>query len=395
MSVSLAERLKVLKPSATFAVNQKAVEYRAQGRDVIALGLGEPDFDTPQHIQDAAIAAIRSGKTHYTAIDGVTELKQAIVDKFKRENNLDYNLKEVMACTGGKQCFFDAIQALLNPGDEIIIPAPYWVSYPDIALLAGAKPVFVESGIEQDFIMTAEQLEAAITEKTRCLVLNSPSNPTSMEYSAEDYRAYAEVLQRHPNIVIISDEVYEHLRWSDKPYCNILNVCPELKSRTMLLNAVSKTFAMTGWRLGFIAGPEEIIAGMRKVQAQSTSNPCSISQYAAIAALNGGLACVQPMVDAFAKRSKMVSDAVNAMPGLKCLPSFAALYVFPDVSVAMQNLNLATDAEFANWLIDQAEVAVVPGSAFGAPGYVRISIATADDLLQEAMRRMHKALSEI
>ena len=391
MVTELAKRLNAVKPSATIAVAQKSAELKAAGKDIISLGVGEPDFRTPQDICSAAIAAINSGYTGYTAVDGVVELKQAVVDKFARENNLDFNLDEIIISSGAKQGCYNLAQALLNTGDEVVVPAPYWVSYPDIVRLAGAEPVIVSASIEQDFKIKAQALAAAINAKTKLFILNSPSNPTGMVYSKSELTAIAEVLRQHPNVIILCDDIYEHLVYGVE-FVTLLNVAPDLKDRTLVLNGVSKAYAMTGWRIGYLAGPAEIIKACKKVQSQSTSNPCSIAQYAAIAALNGGLDCVEQMRRKFAERAELVFNLLQSVEGVVCRRTEGALYVFVDVLGAIKKCALKDDIEFAAWLLDSANVAVVPGSAFGAPGFIRISIAAADAQLVEAISRIKQAL---
>jgi aspartate aminotransferase len=388
----LADKLAQVKPSPTMQMTARANKMRAEGRDVIGLSAGEPDFATPAHVKEAAIVAINNNHTGYTAVDGIPALKDAIIAKLKRDNQLDYTAKQVLVSCGAKHSIYNAYQALLNPGDEVIIPAPYWVSYPDMALLAGAKPVIIAADAKQNFKITAEQLEAAITDKTKLLILNSPSNPTGMVYTHAELQALAEVLLRHPHVYIISDDIYEAITWTDEPYANILMQNPELYDRTIVVNGVSKAYAMTGWRIGYAAGPEAIIAGMKTIQSQSTSNPTSISQHAALDVLNGSQECITEMVTAYQRRQKIALDLLNSMPGVTCSATDGAFYLFPDVSAAMQKLAVATDVEFAELILEQAEVAVVPGSAFGLAGHIRISYATSDELLKEALLRITNVL---
>ncbi len=396
-TLELSARVHNIKPSPTLAVTARAAQLKAEGRDIISLGVGEPDFDTPEHIKQAAIAAIQAGFTKYTAVGGTPSLKQAVINKFRRENGLDYDAKQVLVSCGGKQSFYNLVQALINPGDEVIIPAPYWVSYPDIVLLADGRPVFIEAGIEQGFRITPAQLEAAITPRTRMLVINSPSNPTGAVYTREELAALGEVLRRHPQVLIASDDMYEHILLGDPPFSNILNACPDLYDRTMVLNGVSKAYAMTGWRIGYAAGPAEIIAAMENVQSQSTSNPTSISQAAAEAALNGDQSCIQPMVAAFRERHRYVVDNLNALPGVRCADSGGAFYAFPDMRQAIARLHAAgripaaTDLALSEYLLEHG-VAAVPGSAFGAEGYLRLSFATSLQNLQKAIERIGQAL---
>ena len=395
--MELSQRVRNIKPSPTLAVTAKAAKLKAEGRDIISLGVGEPDFDTPGHIKDAAIAAIHAGFTKYTAVGGTPSLKKAVIGKFGRENGLDYAPNQILVSCGGKQSFYNLAQALLNPGDEVIIPAPYWVSYPDMVILADGRPVIVEAGIEQGFKIGAPQLEAAITPRTRLLVLNSPSNPTGAVYSRDELAALGAVLRRHPQVLIASDDMYEHILMTDSEYVNILNVCPDLYAQTMVLNGVSKAYAMTGWRIGYAAGPADIIAAMESIQSQSTSNPTSISQAAAEVALNGDQACIKPMLAAFRERHRYVVDALNAIPGVKCVDSGGAFYAFPDVSEAIHALHKSgklrepTDLALAGRLLEYG-VALVPGSAFGAEGCIRISFATSMDNLRKAIERIAEAL---
>ena len=397
--MKLSTRVQAIKPSPTLAVTALAASLKAQGKDIIGLGAGEPDFDTPQHIKDAAVIAINQGFTKYTAVDGTPSLKAAIIAKFKRDNGLDYTPKQILVSCGGKQSFFNLAQAFINPGDEVIIPAPYWVSYPDIVLLADGKPVIVEAGIEQGFKITPAQLEAAITTKTRMVVINSPSNPSGAVYTQSELAALGEVLSRHPDILIATDDMYEHILLGDIPFCNILNACPDLYERTMVLNGVSKAYSMTGWRIGYAAGPAYLITAMTNVQSQSTSNPTSISQVAAEAALNGEQACIDPMLKAFRERHVFVVDTLNKIPGVKCLPSGGAFYAFPDVREAIATLHkkgtisAANDIAISNYLLEKSGVAVVPGSAFGLEGYIRLSFATSMQNLEKALARISDALS--
>ena len=397
--MNLSSRVQAIKPSPTLAVTARAAALKAEGRDIIGLGAGEPDFDTPQHIKDAAIDAINRGFTKYTAVDGTPSLKAAIIAKFKRDNQLDYSPKQILVSCGGKQSFFNLVQAVINPGDEVIIPAPYWVSYPDIVILADGKPIIIDAGIEQGFKITAAQLRAAITPRTKLVVINSPSNPSGAVYSGDELAALGEILRMHPNVLIATDDMYEHIRFSDAPFVNLLNVCPDLYDRTLVLNGVSKAYAMTGWRIGYAAGPEAIMRAMTNVQSQSTSNPTSISQVAAEAALNGDQACITPMLEAFKQRHRFLVDGLNKIPGFKCVDSGGAFYAFPDVRDAIMNLlsrdiiDAPTDIAFSEYLLNQADVAVVPGSAFGAEGYIRLSFATSQANLEKALSRITAALA--
>lgn len=397
--MKLSTRVQAIKPSPTLAVTALAASLKAQGKDIIGLGAGEPDFDTPQPIKDAAITAINKGFTKYTAVDGTPTLKAAIRAKFKRDNGLDYSAQQVLVSCGGKQSFFNLVQAVIDAGDEVIIPAPYWVSYPDIVILADGRPVIIHAGIEQSFKITPAQLAAAITPKTCMFVINSPSNPSGAVYTQKELEALGAVLRLHPKILIATDDMYEHVLLGDIPFCNILNACPDLYDRTMVLNGVSKAYSMTGWRIGYAAGPQNIITAMTNVQSQSTSNPTSISQVAAEAALNGDQNCIQPMLEAFRERHLFVLDALNKIPGVRCIASGGAFYAFADVRQAINNLHqasvlaAATDIAISNYLLEKSGVAVVPGSAFGMDGYIRLSFATSMQNLQQALTRIHQAFT--
>ncbi len=399
--MKIAERLNAIKPSPTLAVSALAAKLKAEGKDIIGFGAGEPDFDTPQHIKDAAIVAMNKGLTKYTPVGGTPGLKKAIVDKFKRENALEYKPSQVLVSCGGKHSFFNLFQATLDAGDEVIIPAPYWVSYPDMVLMADGTPVIIPASIDQHFKITPAQLEAKITPKTRFAIINSPSNPTGALYSADELRALGEVFRRHPHVCPITDDMYEHIlmRPSDK-FHNIVNVCPDLYGRTMVMNGVSKAYSMTGWRIGYCAGPEHVITAMENVQSHSTSNPTSIAQAAAEAALNGDQGCITPMVTAFRERHAYVVDALNKISGIKCVPSGGAFYAFPDCSAAIAALHKrgklkdGSDLSLTAYLLDNG-VAAVPGSAFGAEGYLRLSYATSMKNLQEGIARIARACSPI
>ena len=396
--VELSKRVQAIKPSPTLAVTARAARLKAEGRDIIGLGAGEPDFDTPQHIKDAAIIAINKGFTKYTAVGGTPGLKNAVIAKFKRDNGFDYTAAQILVSCGGKQSFFNLTLSVINPGDEVIIPAPYWVSYPDIVLIAEGKPVIVEAGIEQDFKITAAQLEQAITPRTRMFVINSPSNPSGAVYTLDELKTLGEVLLRHPEILVATDDMYEHILLSEGRFVNILNACPELYSRTVVLNGVSKAYAMTGWRIGYCGGPEHIITAMENIQSQSTSSPTSISQVAAQAALSGDQSCIAPMVSAFRERNRFVTDALNAIPGVKCLLSGGAFYAFADVRETIGRLHAkgvikdGSDIALSEYLLENGGVAVVPGSAFGSEGYIRLSFATTMANLENALGRVTKAL---
>jgi aspartate aminotransferase len=392
--MQLAQRVLAVKESPTLVVTARALELKRQGRDIISLGAGEPDFPTPAHIRQAGIEAIEAGKTRYTAVDGTPELKEAIVAKFKRENGLDYTAKQILVSSGGKQSFYNLCQAYLNEGDEVIIPAPYWVSYPDMVLLAGGSPVVVQAGIEQGFKITPEQLASSISDKTKLFVINSPSNPTGAVYSQAEMRALGDVLANHPNILIATDDMYEHIILGETPFSTWLNACPEMVDRTVTLNGVSKAYSMTGWRIGYCAGPLALINEMKKVQSQSTSNPCSISQAATVTALNGDQAFIGDMVTAFKARSAFITQALNAMPGITALSPDGAFYNFFDVRGAMQATGCATDTELATRILEESDLALVPGSAFGSDGYMRLSFATSMEELQGAMTRLADFLAK-
>jgi aspartate aminotransferase len=382
-----------VRSSPTGAVLALAERLRAEGRDIISLGAGEPDFDTPQHIKDAAVRAIAEGQTKYTPIDGKAELKAAIQRKFARDNQLDYDVSQIIVTSGGKQALFNLCIALLGPGDEAIVPAPYWVSYPDMVLLAEAKPVIVETGIEQEFKVTPDHLEAALTEKTRLVILNSPSNPTGASYTCAELQALGSVLASHPNVVVVADDMYEHIYWAQEPFVSFAAACPDLYERTVTTNGVSKAYAMTGWRIGFAAGPRRLIDAMITVQSQSTSNPCSVSQAAALAALDGDQAVVREMCEAYRERHAYVVASLNDIEGFECRPGEGTFYAFPRVTGVLEAHGLGGDAELVEMLINRADVACVPGSAFGAEGYLRISFAASMDTLVEAISRIERVLS--
>ena len=385
--------MAAVKPSPTGAVLALATELRAAGRDLISLGAGEPDFDTPAHIRAAAIDAINRGETRYTPIDGTAELKAAIQRKLVRDNQLDYPASSIVVTSGAKQALFNLCLALLGPGDEAIIPAPYWVSYPDMVRLAGAEPVVIEAGIDQHFRITAAQLDAAITDRTRLLILNSPSNPTGASYSRAELEGLGAVIERYPNIVVVSDDIYEHIHWAEEPFASFATACPALLDRTVTTNGVSKAYAMTGWRIGYAAGPQELIAAMKTVQSQSTSNACSVSQAAAIAALDGDQGCVAEMAEAYRKRHDFVVEALNDIPGVACRPGEGTFYAFPRVTEALSALGIENDVAFVEYLLNEADVACVPGSAFGAPGHVRLSFACSMDELETALGRIKRAVT--
>ena len=388
MELRLSQRVRRIKPSPTLAVSARAAALKASGQDIINLGLGEPDFDTPTHIKDAAKQALDRGFTKYTAVDGIPSLKQAVIRKLQRDNGLTYAPEQVVVSVGGKQTFYNLAQALLDAGDEVLIPAPDWVSYPDMVLLADGTPVILEGTAEHGFKLTPEQLERAIGPKTRMLVINSPSNPTGVCYTRAELAALGEVLHRHPNVIVASDDMYEHITWGSEPFANILTARPDLYERTVVLNGVSKAYARTGWRIGYAAGPAPLIRAMVKIQSQSTSNPTSIAQVAAEAALDGDQAFIAEMVRAFKTRHDYVLGALNGIRGVRCLPAQGAFYLFPDTRDAMRATGASDDVAFADLLLREAGVALVPGSAFGAPGFQRISIATSLQNLEKAMERI-------
>ncbi len=394
MSIQLSNRVNAVKPSPTLAITARAAQMRAEGKDIIGLGAGEPDFNTPEPIKNAGIKAIETNFTRYTAVDGITSLKQAIINKFKRDNGFEYQANQILVSCGGKQSFFNLAQALLNPDDEVIIPSPYWVSYPDMVLLACAVPVMIRTSQAQNFKITPAQLRGAITPKTRLFVLNSPSNPTGVSYTKVELKALADVLLAFPNVIIATDDMYEHILWKKGSFVNILNACPALYGRTMVLNGVSKAYAMTGWRIGYAAGPVEIIKAMSKIQSQSTSNPTSISQVAAEEAINGDQSCIDTMLVEFKKRHDFVVAELNKIEGIDCLSTDGTFYVFPNVKVVIDKLEgINNDLDFAEYLIEKAGVAIVPGSAFGCSGHIRISIATSMENLKNALIRIKKVLS--
>jgi len=394
LDIKLSSRVQRVKPSPTLAVTALAAQLRAEGRDIIGLGAGEPDFDTPDHIKQAAIDAINAGQTKYTPVDGTPALKEAIIRKFQRDNGLDYAPDQILVSCGGKQSFFNLAQALLDPGDEVIIPAPYWVSYPDMVLLADGQPVILEAGQDQGFKITPEQLEAVITPKTRLLVLNSPSNPTGVAYSRAEFEAIGEVLRKHPDILVATDDMYEHILFNGTEFVNIVMACPDLYERTIVLNGVSKAYSMTGWRIGYAGGPQKLIGAMKKIQSQSTSNPTSISQAASVAALDGDQSCVATMLQAFQERHDFVLKALNAIDGIDCLPSDGTFYSFPNVSRVIERMDgVSSDTELAQLLLEKVGVALVPGSAFGLEGHMRLSFATSMDNLKQALERIAGAVA--
>jgi len=394
VTVAVSRRVQRVKPSPTLAVTALANRLKAEGKDIIGLGAGEPDFDTPAHISEAGIDAIRKGYTRYTNVDGIAELKDAIIQKFQRDNGIKYERNQILVSSGAKQTIYNLCMALLDPGDEVIIPAPYWVSYPDMAMLADGLPVTPDAGPEQGYKMSPKQLAAAITSKTRLLLINSPCNPTGAAYTAAEWRALGEVLLEHPRVVIGTDDMYEKIYWGKEPFTSLLTVVPELYDRTVTINGVSKAYAMTGWRLGYCGGPKELIAAMNTIQGQSTSNASSITQWAAVAALNGDQECVVKMNRAFKERHDYIVAALNTLPGVSCLPASGAFYAFADVRGAMKNLGMRDDNAFCEHLLNKAGVAVVAGSGFGAPGHMRLSFACSLETLRKAVDRMRAVLPD-
>jgi aspartate aminotransferase len=394
VTIAVSRRAQRVKPSPTLAVTSLANKLKAEGKDIIGLGAGEPDFDTPQHIGEAGIAAIRAGHTRYTNVDGIVELKDAIIQKFQRDNKIRYERNQILVSSGAKQTIYNLCMALLDPGDEVVIPAPYWVSYPDMVMLADGLPVTPDATAEQGYKMSPKQLAASITSKTRLLLINSPSNPTGAAYTANDWKALGEVLLANPRVVIGTDDMYEKIYWGAEPFCSLLTAVPALYDRTITINGVSKAYAMTGWRIGYCGGPKEIITAMNTIQGQSTSNASSISQRAAVAALNGDQACVVKMCKAFKERHDYIVAALNTLPGVSCQPASGAFYAFADVRGAMRNLGIRDDNAFAEYLINKSGVAVVAGSGFGAPGHMRLSFACSMDTLKSAIDRMRSVLPQ-
>jgi aspartate aminotransferase len=392
--VTVSKRAQRVKPSPTLAVTALANRLKAEGKDIVGLGAGEPDFDTPVHIADAGVEAIRKGFTRYTNVEGINELKDAIIAKFKRDNGISYERAQILVSSGAKQTIFNLCMAVLDSGDEVVIPAPYWVSYPDMVLLADGVPVMPSAGPEQGYKITPRQLAAAITPRTRLVLFNSPSNPTGAAYTRAELRGLADVLVEHPRVLIGTDDMYEKIYWAPEPFASLLTVAPELYDRTITINGCSKTYAMTGWRIGYCGGPKEIVTAMGTIQGQSTSNASSISQKAALAALNGSQECVTEMNRAYKARHDYVVGALNSLPGVSCLPGAGTFYAFADVRGAMANLGLRDDNAFSEYLINKAGVAVVPGSGFGAPGHMRLSFACSMQTLEKAMERIRAVLPE-
>ena len=391
--MNLSTRVHAIKESPTIAVTDKARRLREAGHNVIGLGAGEPDFDTVDFVLEAAKAAMDAGETRYTAVDGTPTIKEAIIDKMKRDHDLEYRASEIVVSSGGKNSLYNLVQASVDAGDEVIVPAPYWVSYTDIVLLAGGVPVVVETAPSSGFKMTPEQLDAAITPRARLLILNSPSNPTGACYRRSELAALAEVLRRHPDVVVATDDMYEKIMWDDEPFANILTAAPDLKDRTVVLNGVSKAYAMTGFRIGYAAAPDPLSAAMRKIQSQCTSNPCSVSQAAAAAAISGDHAYVEERSRIFRERHDYVNRRLNELAGVSCVPAKGAFYAFPDFGGAIDaHRNANDDIAYAEWLLEVARVAVVPGSAFGAEGFMRLSFATSMENLEAALDRLGEAM---
>ena len=393
MSLQIARRITRVKPSPTLAMTARAAQLRSEGKDVISLSVGEPDFDTPAHICEAGIAAIRAGHTRYTNADGAPDLKDAVIAKFQRDNGISYARNQVLISTGAKQTLFNLCMAVLDPGDEVIIPAPYWVSYPDMVMLADAHPVTPDATADHGYKMTPRQLAAAITSETRLVMLNSPSNPTGAAYTRAELVALGEVLLDHPKLLIATDDIYEKIYWGKEPFCSLLTAVPGLYERTITINGCSKGYAMTGWRIGYCGGPREIIAAMATVQGQSTTNASSISQKAAVAALNGPEDEVQRMNASFKTRHDYFVAGLNQLPGISCLPGSGTFYAFADVREAMKQHGFKDDNAFCEFILAEALVAGVPGSGFGAPGHLRLSFACSEDNLAKALERMNTALT--
>ncbi len=391
--MKLAARVARIKPSPTMAMTARAARLKAEGRDILSMSAGEPDFDTPTHVAEAGVAAIRQGHTRYTDVGGTVELKDAIIAKFRRDNALEYGREQILVSSGAKQSIFNLAMALLDPGDEVVIPAPYWVSYPDIALLADATPVIVAAGSDQGYKITPDQLDAAITPRTRLLLLNSPSNPTGAAYSRAELAALGAVVTRHPRVVIGTDEIYEPIWWGPEPFCSFATACPDLYDRTVTINGVSKSHAMTGWRIGYCGGPAALVKAMATIQGQSTSNPSSISQKAAVAALAGDQRCVAEMNAAFKTRHDALVAGLDALPGVSCRPGWGTFYAFANIEGAMRARGIADDVAFADWLLDAHGLAGVPGSGFGAPGHLRLSFACSMATIEEALARLGRALA--
>ena len=393
LSSILTERVERIQPSATLAISAKAMALKAQGIDIISLSAGEPDFDTPDHIKEAAIQAIHNGQTKYTQVDGTPELKEAIIDKFSRDNNLLYQQENILVSSGAKQTCFNLFQAVLEQGKEAVIISPYWVSYPDMALLANGSPVTLKTSFENNFRFKAEDLDAVLTKNTRLIMLNSPSNPTGVTYTKDQDQIIARVLENYPDVFIATDDMYEHIYWGNDKFCSFAEACPNMIDRTITINGVSKAYAMTGWRIGYCGGPEKIINAMKKIQGQSTSNASSVSQAAAVVALNGSQQPVHSMAKEYERRHTFIFNALNNIEGFKTVAATGAFYTFPEVTGVIKDLNLSDDIELSDYLIENANVAVVPGSAFGAKGHIRLSFATSMELLKEAVNRIEDMLN--
>jgi aspartate aminotransferase len=392
MSLAVSRRVQRAKPSPTVALTGRVAQLKAQGKDIVSLGVGEPDFDTPEHIASSGIDAIRRGFTRYTPLEGNADLKDAIIAKFKRENGLEYVRDQILVSNGAKQTIFNLLLALIDPGDEVIVPAPYWPSYPEMAILADGVPVIPYAGADQGYKITAAQLQAAITPRTRCFILNSPSNPTGAAYTRAELRALGDVLAKHPRVVICTDDMYEHIYWADEPFTSLAAACPELYARTVTTNGVSKAYAMTGWRIGYCGGPVELVAAMATIQSQSTSNASSIAQKAAVTALTGDQSCVREMNRHFKQRHDRLVAGLNQLPGISCRAGAGTFYAFANIEGAMKIVDVADDLAFAERLLDRTGVAVVPGSGFGAPGHMRLSFACSLQTIDEALRRIESAL---
>jgi len=394
LTIKVANRVASIKPSATLAVSARAAQLRAAGQDIISFSAGEPDFDTPEHIKDAAIEALNRGFTKYTEVAGMPELRKAVIAKFQRENKLDYTDAQILVSCGCKHSLYNLFQAAINPGDEVIIPAPYWTSYPDMVRLAGGEPVIIKTTVENEFKINKAQLIGAITDKTRMIIINSPSNPTGACYAPDELKMIGEVLGEYPEILVASDDIYEHILWGQPKFTNIVNVCPQLKDRTIVFNGVSKAYSMTGWRIGYLAGPEPLVKAMKNIQSQSTSNPTSIAQVAAVAALEGDQSYIKESSKVFKQRHDFLERELNSIEGVRCAASQGTFYIFPDMEEVINRLEgVNDDLQFAEYLLEKALLAVVPGSAFGAPGCIRISFATSMENLEEGMKRLKSCLA--
>ena len=393
MNNPISERVRKVKPSATIAISSKAMEMRSAGIDVISMSAGEPDFDTPEHIKDAAKVAMDDGMTKYTQVDGLPELKQAIINKFRDDNELIYHPENILVSTGAKQTLYNLFQAILGPGDEVIIISPYWVSYPDMVLLADAKPIIVDTFQKNDFSLDLSAFKEALNERTKLVIINSPSNPTGITFGRSDYESIGAILEDHPDVYVATDDMYEYIYWGEEPFVSFAQACPSLFDRTITINGVSKSYAMTGWRIGYCGGPTDVIGAMKKVQSQSTSNPSSISQAATIAALNGSKDEIYAMVEQYKLRHDYLCNALNDIDGFKTSPGSGAFYLFPDVKNVIKNKGFSDDVELSQYFIEEAKVAVIPGSAFGSKGYIRLSYATSHEQIKEAVERISNSLN--